>query len=148
MTKRRALLESMIRLQERDIQGIKTESWQAQQALFRIEQRVESLCASITDLENRVRIVLEGESSFQLDELQSQRRYLADQRLQLVELLLRRERAFDMAELIAGQLAQEQNILNMLYELAEGRENCLSEFIDKRLRQEDDEPWIDWLLEA
>ena len=142
MKKKRVFLESMIRLEERDLEVIKLENRQARQALAEFERNVEAANKAIAELECLIRLALSGKQPFSIDELQNQRRYLAHQRNRLAEHEARKGQALAMTERIGKQLVQKQKKLGKLRDLVGVVAKSIWQLNEKRVLKENDEIWI------
>ena len=140
--KRRNLLENMIRIEERDMESAKSENRQARQALNQMERYVAAAQKSVSEIEHLIRGAFNSNSILSLDELQSRRIYLAHQRTQLVEHLVRKSHAEKMVERIGARLAEKQKKINKLREMLGDVAKRMRQSEEKIIHKENDEQWI------
>jgi hypothetical protein len=142
LLKRQAFLESVIRLEERDLEVIKTENRQARQVQVQAEESVICTNREISELESLIRAQLSGESPFNINELQSQRAYLAHKRAHLLLQMEHKAKVVEMAERIEKSMVQKQKKINKLNGLVDDVAKCIWQAKEKCDLKESDELWV------
>jgi hypothetical protein len=142
MNRRRSLLESMIKIEERDMELIMSENKHAQEVLNETERSINYEKSVIDSLENAIRNKLVDRSEFSIEELQSKQLYLAKLRGQLKKREAQQLKALNLIDVISKRLTQKKMKVNKLRRMADevGKEICQTK--EKQVFRENDEMWI------